>query len=111
MDSVGKVRLRNLDLAEKIFKHADQNGLSHDNNGFVSVVRGGGKFDFTIAPKSNRDLDETNLIIGRVLSGMDVVEKINNVPVSREDALGTKGVFSKAGKSFDGTFPTRFFFK
>jgi cyclophilin family peptidyl-prolyl cis-trans isomerase len=46
-------------------------------------------------------LDEDNLVIGKVLSGMEVVGRINDIPVSREDSLGSKAAFSNAGKGFD----------
>ena len=100
MDSVGKVRIRSVDLADS-FSNSDTNFLTHDEEGLVSVQRGGGKFDFTIAPKPNKDLDESTIIIGKVVSGMETVNKINNVPVSKEDILGTKGSFSNVGKGFD----------
>ena len=64
--------------------------------------RGGGSFDFTIAPRPNADLDKGNIIIGKVIEGVDVIEEINDIPTSREDILGTKQAFSNAGKAFDG---------
>jgi cyclophilin family peptidyl-prolyl cis-trans isomerase len=100
-DFSGKVRIRSVDLARSVV-HSDSNTLSHDSAGIVSVPRGGGSFLFTIAPKANADLDEENVVIGKVLSGMSTIEKINAVPVSQEDALGTKGTFSSLGKNFDG---------
>eukprot|EP01041_Mallomonas_annulata_P003324 gene3324-6578_t len=100
MDSVGKVRIRNRDKAEKAI-HNDANDLKHDSPGVVSVPKGGKSFLFTIAPNANTNLDEDNLVIGKVLTGQEVIEKINNVPVSREDILGTKKGFSSAGKGFD----------
>lgn len=101
MDSVGKVRIRSVNVAENTL-NSDSNALSHDAEGVVSMAKGGGAFDFVIAPKVNTDLDSTRIVIGRVLSGMDVVNDINTVPASREDALGSKGAFSNAGKGFDG---------
>ena len=43
-----------------------------------------------------------NVVIGKVLSGMDIVNRINKIPVSKEDLIGSKGGFSALGKGFDG---------
>ena len=101
MDGMGKVRIRSVSLASKAI-HRDQNDLHHDAAGVLSVKKGGGTFDFTIAPQSNSQLDSENVVIGKVISGMDVVSKINQVPASKEDLLGSKGGFSALGKGFDG---------
>lgn len=100
MDEVGKVRIRNVNLAES-FVNTDNNELKHDTNGIVSIPKAGGTFEFSIVPRQNAELDNDNLVIGKVLSGMDVVDKINEIPVSREDSLGSKAAFSNAGKGFD----------
>jgi cyclophilin family peptidyl-prolyl cis-trans isomerase len=98
----GKASIRNVDLAEKV-THSDTNAFLHDTKGTLSVPKGGKSFQFTLTPESkpNKDLDRDNLVIGKVLDGMDVVNRINAVPVSREDALGTKRGFADAGKGFD----------
>lgn len=101
MDNVGKVRIRNVNVAENTVNN-DQNNLRHDSAGVVSMKKGGGSFEFSISPKANPKMDEEQVVIGRVLGGLDVIEQINEVPTSREDALGTKSAFSSAGKSFDG---------
>jgi peptidyl-prolyl cis-trans isomerase B (cyclophilin B) len=101
MDNMGKVRIRSVSLASKA-THNDQNDLLHDAPGVLSVKRGGGTFDFTIAPQLNPALDGENVVIGKVLRGMDVVDKINKIPVSKEDLIGSKGGFSALGKGFDG---------
>jgi cyclophilin family peptidyl-prolyl cis-trans isomerase len=69
--------------------------LTHDSPGVVSVRRGnGGGYGFTIFPGSitndNNDdtlpsssvatLNEENIVIGRIIEGMDVIQKLNNVP-------------------------------
>jgi cyclophilin family peptidyl-prolyl cis-trans isomerase len=101
MDNMGKVRIRSVSLASKA-THNDQNQLLHDAPGVLSVKRGGGTFDFTIAPQLNPALDGENVVIGKVLHGMDVVDKINKIPTSKEDLIGSKGGFSALGKGFDG---------
>lgn len=101
MDNMGKVRIRSVSLASKA-THKDQNNLLHNAPGVLSVKNGGGTFDFTIAPQPNPALDGENVVIGKVLSGMEVIDKINQVPVSKEDIIGSKGSFSALGKGFDG---------
>ena len=100
MDEVGKVRLRNKNLADNAI-HNDNNGLSHET-GSLSVPKGGGSFEFSIIPLANQELNSDHLVIGKVLSGIDTITKINNIPVTREDILGTKNGFSSVGKAFDG---------
>jgi hypothetical protein len=65
--------------------------------------KGGGTFAFSITPAEGpkSDLDEENVVIGEVLDGLPVLRKLNEIPVSREDALGTKQSFAKAGAGFD----------
>ena len=94
----GKIRAYN--LAER-FVNTDTNDLKHDTPGLVSVPKRGGTFEFNISPKPNLDLDEENLVIGRVTQGMEVIDEINDIPVSREDGIGSKAAFSSAGKGFD----------
>lgn len=59
--------------------------LKHDVPGVVSVVKGKeGGFGFSIYPGNSDDtarLDEDYIVIGRVLEGMDVIERINQIPV------------------------------
>ena len=100
-DIDGKVRLRNVDLA-KNYPHNDVNNLRHDAPGIVSVVKGGQSFGFTIAPAPSPDLDDENVVIGKVSKGLDTINRINNIPVSHEDILGTKQAFSQLGKGVDG---------
>jgi cyclophilin family peptidyl-prolyl cis-trans isomerase len=101
MDGAGKVRIRSVNQAAQAL-HNDANALKHDGVGVVSVPKGGGSFEFTITPAANPTLDEDHLVIGKVLSGLDVIDQINEIPVSREDSLGTKGFYSNLGKGFDG---------
>lgn len=60
--------------------------LKHDVEGVVSVRRGNdGGFGFTIYPGknglSNADLDQDNIVVGRVIGGLDVVQRLNDLPV------------------------------
>lgn len=67
-----------------------RSGLTHDAPGVVSVRRGDeAGYSFTIFPGTSGSssaaaasmLDEDSVVIGRVIEGMDVVEKLNETPV------------------------------
>lgn len=88
-------------------------GLRHDVPGAVSVRRGkDGGFGFTIYPgdismatmnsinnkSSANDLDNDNIVVGRVLEGMDVVLRMNNIPVI-QSAAKFQGGQERAGPS------------
>lgn len=73
------------------------NTLKHDAAGVVSVrVGNDGGFGFTIYPggKNNgagaggSDLDETHIVVGRVIDGMDVVRRLNQIPVVQSTFSG-----------------------
>jgi len=100
-NEAGVVRLRSLDLSSEV-KISDTNDLRHDIDGVLSVQKGGGSFGFTIAPRPNPSLDDENIVIGRVLTGQEVVKDINDVPITKEDPLGSKTTFSNLGKFADG---------
>ena len=73
------------------------NSLSHDAEGVVSVRRGNdGGFGFSIYPgtgsSNNIDLDETNIVVGKVIDGMDVVKKLNALPVVQSSSIGYKAL-------------------
>lgn len=56
------------------------NNLRHNVAGRVSMRRGGGTFDFSVAPVPDATwLDETNVVIGQVLEGMDLISDINSI--------------------------------
>jgi len=60
----------------------ETNSLRHDIPGRVSMRRGGGSFDFTVSPVADATwLDKTNVVIGQVLEGMDVIAEINKIPM------------------------------
>jgi cyclophilin family peptidyl-prolyl cis-trans isomerase len=76
------------------FSEESSSTLRHDSPGVVSVRRGNdGGFGFTIYPGGGpiineaNDLDKENIVIGRVLEGMDVVLRINEVPVIQSAKL------------------------
>lgn len=57
------------------------NELRHDRIGRVSMTKGGGTYNFAISPVAQAPwLDERNVVVGQVLEGLDVVERINKVP-------------------------------
>jgi len=69
-----------------------ESGLKHDREGVVSVRRGDdGGFGFMIYPgdggkgvtTATTQLDEDNIIVGEVISGIDVVRRLNELPVVR----------------------------
>lgn len=64
--------------------HNDSNELTHDAAGVLSVKRGGGQFEFCIALAEDHLLDESNLVIGRVVDGMPLLQLLANVPTNRK---------------------------
>jgi cyclophilin family peptidyl-prolyl cis-trans isomerase len=79
--------------------------LRHDAPGVVSVRRrDGGGFGFTIYPGTGptSSLDEGNIVVGRVVEGMDVVGKLNDVTVVRSAGAA----LSPGGRELRGT-PSR----
>lgn len=67
-------------------QNEDANTLLH-TKGSLSVKRGGGEFDFTLAPGPNPALDKDNIVIGRVLEGFEVLDVLNQSPVSQGQFL------------------------
>lgn len=70
-------------------ENRDVNDIAHTVVGTVSQKRGGGRFEFTITPcplEVGSQLDEENIVIGRVVSGLDVVEALNQVPTNQKTA-------------------------
>ena len=98
MDSVGKVRIKSVDLAERVV-HSDSNSLAHEF-GSISVPRGGKSFAFTVGLGSSPRLDDENVVIGKVVEDVDsALAAINQVRTSREDSLGMKGNFAALGRA------------
>ena len=89
IDSTGYVRSTLVSRADA-FANTDNNGLSHDRPGRVSMRRGGGNFEFVIAPAANPSLDADYVVIGQVLTeeeeSADLLRAINTVPVRRPKA-------------------------
>lgn len=88
---------------------SNNNLLKHDREGVVSVRRGNdGGFGFTIYPgdgdgggggggakgaaTAGAQLDEENIIVGQVLEGMDVVRRLNELPVVRSAGASVMGM-------------------
>ena len=81
--------------------------LTHDTPGVVSVRRGdGGGYGFTIFPGSGTStstseydatlfsvstLNDENIVVGRIIEGMDVIQRLNNVPVIHNTFAATAG--------------------
>ena len=83
------------------------NELKHDAPGVVSVRRGNeGGFGFTIYPggANASDLDRDNIVVGRVLEGMDVVLRINDIPVVQSAKVNYKAF---AGGDKERVAPSR----
>ena len=84
------------------FEEDTANNLLHDTPGIVSVRRGNeGGFGFTIHyyNELNKDviaaqemLNQDNIIIGRVIEGMDVVDELNNLPVVKSSSVNYMGL-------------------
>lgn len=71
-------------LAREYPTWSDSNSLRHDAFGVVSVRKGNqGGFGVTItlSDKPNDELDDLNVVVGRVIDGVDVLREINNVPI------------------------------
>ena len=89
IDGTGYVRSQLVNRAER-YANNDSNDLKHDRPGVVSMQRGGGSFEFTIAPKANPALDSDNVVIGQVLldegDGRELLTTINQVPVRQPKA-------------------------
>jgi len=79
----GKTRPVRVPVAPPSWK--DTNGLSNDAAGVLSMRKGGESFEFTITPRANPALDKEWLVVGKVESGMDVLERINILPTNNYD--------------------------
>lgn len=91
------------------FQAPKDSGLKHDTEGVVSVRRGSdGAFGFTIYPGSgdSSSLDEDNIVIGKVIDGMDVVRRLNAIPVVQSGGLNYKGL-AGGDKSEKRSAPSR----
>ena len=82
IDGTGYVRSSLVSLADQ-YTTSDANALTHDRAGLVSMKKGGGQFEFVLTPKANPELDASNVVIGEILAGTDVLEALDRVPARR----------------------------
>jgi cyclophilin family peptidyl-prolyl cis-trans isomerase len=71
-------------LAREYPMWADRNELRHDALGVLSVRKGDqGGFGVTISlsDKPNTELEDSNIVVGRVIDGFDTLMEMNQVPV------------------------------
>lgn len=76
-------------------KNFEVNGLRHDGRGVVSVGKGGGGFEWTIC--TGREgcsgaMDEENLVIGKVVGGLDALDFLDKVPTNRKSSKAFRSV-------------------
>lgn len=62
---------------------AERNALVHDRGGLVSVKKGGG-FEFLVGAEECRLWDDDWLVVGEVLDGVDLLQRMVRVPVNRK---------------------------
>jgi len=96
-------------LARQFPDWTDSNDLHHDAVGVVSVRRGNqGGFGFTVSlstnPRVNAELDNSNVVVGRVLDGWDVLQALNQVPVVK---AATVNYMALTGGSSNKDAPSR----
>lgn len=82
---------------------SSSSGLKHDRGGLVSVRKGSNSgFGFTVYPGGSsgntEDLDSNHIIVGQVIEGMDIIERMNNLPVVAAAKVNYKGL--AGGSSF-----------
>ncbi len=65
-------------------ENRETNNLSHDDRGVVSLKRGGGAFEFNITLAKVPELDNNNIVVGRLLEGDEVLERLGNVPTNKK---------------------------
>lgn len=92
---VGAVSGKFIARENPLFVDGDRNsGLVHDQAGVISVRRGDeAGYGFTIFPGGPAAvaLDQDNIVVGRVLEGMDVVARLNALPVVKSAGLTFAG--------------------
>lgn len=64
-------------------ENRDTNLLSHDQPGLVSVKRGG-SFEFNVLLDADSTLDDQSIVIGRIVDGMDVIQRLSKVPTNKK---------------------------
>jgi cyclophilin family peptidyl-prolyl cis-trans isomerase len=53
----------------------------------LSTTKNGGQFEFTITPKANPALDQTNIVFGKIIDGIQVVDLLNESPSTQGQFL------------------------
>ena len=96
IDGTGYVRSELVNRAER-WTNSDPAGISHDRPGLVSMRRGGGAFEFALSPRANPSLDAHWVVIGEIMRGQELLEKLNNVPARKPTATGA--VYGAAAKA------------
>mmetsp|Transcript_7147 Transcript_7147/g.31588 ORF Transcript_7147/g.31588 Transcript_7147/m.31588 type:complete len:160 (+) Transcript_7147:414-893(+) len=68
IDYSGYVRRKYVSTADRGTENSDGNSLRHNAPGLVSMVKGGGSFEFVITPSPTPDptLDDDHIVIGQV---------------------------------------------
>jgi len=100
LDNTGYVRSELINLAEK-YVNSDDNSLSHDRAGLVSMRRGGGEFEFVLTPATNPGLDASRIVIGEVLQGSELVAALNAVPARKPAKDNELGALMAAVGAYD----------
>lgn len=82
-------------ISREFVEWTGSNDLRHDSFGVVSVKRGKDSgFGFTIYPGSSSHaatsstLDDTHVVVGRVIGGLETIQQINQVPVVKSAKFG-----------------------
>lgn len=65
-------------------ENREVNDIAHAQPGAISVKRGGGAFEFSVSLAADAGLNQTNIVIGKVLEGMDVVQALGQVPTNQK---------------------------
>jgi len=103
---VGSVSGKFVSRVSPNFEDANS-GLTHDAPGVVSVRHGDdGGFGFSIYPGGGNPsiLNEDNVVVGRVVEGMDVIGQLNELPVVQSSAVNYMAL---AGGAKGKTAPSR----
>ncbi|KAA8492197.1 Peptidyl-prolyl cis-trans isomerase B [Porphyridium purpureum] len=97
IDNTGRVRARRLSAADSTL-NGEEESLPIDQAGLLLMKKGGGTFEFVIkpAPGSPKYLVDDYLVVGQVTSGMDVIARLNFLPVNQPTPY--KDSFILAGK-------------
>lgn len=82
-------------LAGEEQKTDETNSLRNDIPGRVSMLKGGGTYNFQVSSMANNvALDKKNVVIGQVLEGLDIIEDINKVGMYDNKPLKKIRVFA-----------------